>query len=227
VRVDRGSWAATAVRFESAAAEELPLVAVQVPLEAAAEAEVSLELRASAAGAPAAALGPPVVRQLAAATRDWIEFELSEPLPLATGGDGYWVSLRTTKGEVRWFAAGAGAARVSVDGGETWGEVDPTLLDAAAPLALLFHAVPPPLPAPVLELQLGASPAGEVMPTGPTADGPNVFALAGGSVPAQVLDTLGRTTGSGRARTDVLVFSRAVCDVAIESLELFYDPSGG
>jgi hypothetical protein len=116
---------------------------------------------------------------------------------------------------------------VSVDGGETWGEVDPTLLDAAAPLALLFHAVPPPLPAPVLELQLGASPAGEVMPTGPTADGPNVFALAGGSVPAQVLDTLGRTTGSGRARTDVLVFSRAVCDVAIESLELFYDPSGG
>jgi hypothetical protein len=215
------------VRFESAGGGELPLVAVQVPLEAAAEAEVSLELRAPAAGAPGAPLGPPVVRQLDAGTRDWIEFALAQPLPLATGGDGYWVSLRTTKGEVRWFAAGTGAARVSIDAGETWGEVDPTLLDASAPLALLFHAVPPPLPAPTIELQLGPAAAGELAPAGPAPDDPAVFTLAGGSLPAGVLDALGRTTGSGRAPTDLLVFSRAACDVTVEALDLFYDPVAG
>jgi hypothetical protein len=238
VRVDRSSWAATSVRFESADGGDLPLVAVQVPLEATAEAEVSLEVRASAAGAPAAPLGPPVVRQLggatapgagpgAVSTRDWVEFELAQPLTLATGGDGYWVSLRTTKGEVRWFASGAGAARVSIDQGETWGEVDPTLLDASAPLALLFHAVPPPFPAPRIELQLGASPAGAVTPSGPAADDPASFTLSTTALPPAVLDAVARTSGTGRAPTEVLVFSRAGCDLTVESLTLLYDPVAG
>jgi hypothetical protein len=238
VRVDRSSWAATSVRFESADGGDLPLVAVQVPLEATAEAEVSLEVRASAAGAPAAPLGPPVVRQLggatapgagpgAVSTRDWVEFELAQPLTLATGGDGYWVSLRTTKGEVRWFASGAGAARVSIDQGETWGEVDPTLLDASAPLALLFHAVPPPFPAPRIELQLGASPAGAVTPSGPAADDPASFTLSTAALPPAVLDAVARTSGTGRAPTEVLVFSRAGCDLTVESLTLLYDPVAG
>jgi hypothetical protein len=228
VRVDRSSWAATAARFESADGGDLSLVAVQVPLEATAEAEVSLEVRASAAGAPAAPLGPPVVRQLDGGTRDWVEFELAQPLTLATGGDGYWASLRTTKGEVRWFASGAGAARVSIDQGETWGEVDPTLLDASAPLALLFHAVPPPFPPPQIALQLGASPAGEVTPAGPApGDDPASFTLAAGALPPAVLDALARTSGTGRAPTDMLVFSRAACDLTVESLTLLYDPVAG
>jgi hypothetical protein len=216
------------VRFESPDGGDLPLVAVQVALETTAEAEVSLEVRASAAGAPAATLGPPVVRQLDKGTRDWVEFELVQSLTLATGGDGYWVSLRTTKGEVLWFASGTGAARVSIDQGETWGEVDPTLLDASTPLALLFHAVPKPLPAPRLELQLGASPAGELAPAGPApGDDPASFTLTAGALPSAVLDALAQTSGSGRAPTDLLVFSRAVCDVTVESLTLLYDPVAG
>ncbi len=230
VRVDPANWAATAVRFEApggtGAGEQLPLVAVQVPLEATAAAEVSLEVRSPAAGAPGAALGPPVVTQLEPGTRAWIEFRLSQPLPLATGGDGYWISLRTTQGAARWFAAGAGAGRVSVDGGETWGEVDPTLLEPAAPLALLFHAVPPPLPAPRLELQLGEAPAGELAPSEPAGD-PATFALPATALPAPVLDALGHTVGSGRVPTELLVFSRAACELTVESLTLLYDPAGG
>lgn len=230
VRVDSERWAATATPFLAPAGTEvatLPLVSVQVPLEAQVETEVSLEIRGGAANTPAAPLGPPVVRQLDPGTRGWIEFELPQPLELPTGGEPPWVSLRTTKGEVRWFAEGAGTGRISADGGETWGEVDPLLVDAATPLALLFHAVSPPYAPPQLELRLGpqALPPLVVGVRSPADEAE--FSLPSTAVPAALVDAVAHTVGTGRATTVVSVFSRAVCDLTIASLSLRYEPAGG
>jgi hypothetical protein len=230
VRVDSGRWAAVAASFAPAAGaapgSPLPLVAVRVPLEVTAPAEAALELRADAAGTPGAVLAPPVVRRLQPGGDPWVTFEPAEPLPLPAGTVPVWVSLRTTKGEVRWFAGPPGNARISADSGATWGEVDALLLPTAAPLVQLFHAVPDPPPAPAVQLQLGEESLGEIAFGEPHGRDPREFATATTDVPQPVLDALARGSGPGRVTTRVLVFSRAVVDLVVSTWSLDYDPAG-
>jgi hypothetical protein len=231
IRVDLAHWAAAGASFApakgAAAGSLLPLVAVRVALEATAPAEVALEIRADAAGTPGEVHGPPVVRQLQAGADPWTTFELAQPLPLATGGAPVWVSLRTTKGEVRWYTGPPGTARISGDSGSTWGEADALLLPAAAPLVQLFHAVEEPLAPPSIQLQLGERALGELELTGPDGRDPHEFAGASTAVPQAVLDALANAQGDGRVTTEVLLFSRAVVDLVVSTLTLEYDPSGG
>jgi hypothetical protein len=230
VRVDAGHWAAAAAPFAplagAAEASTLPLVAVRVPLHVAADAEAVLELRGDAAGAPGPVLAPPVVRQLEPGGESWVSFELATPLDHETGGAPLWVALHTTRGELHWFAAGSGTAKISADDGATWGEVDPLLLAAASPVVQLFHLLPQPPAAPVLQVQLGEAPIGTITLAGPDPADPQEFSTASATVPAALLDSIGLTTGAGRVPTDVLLFSRAVLDLTVATLDLDYNPHG-
>jgi hypothetical protein len=49
--------------------------------------------------------------------------------------------------------------------------------------------------------------------------------LVAGQAPAPLLEALGRTSGNGRVATEVLAFSRAVCDLTIDELTLSYAPA--
>jgi hypothetical protein len=224
--------ASLAPRAGDAPGAALELVAVSVALEPVGAAEVVLEVRADAAGAPGAAQGAPVVRQCAPGDPLWVSFELAAALALAPPADGVplWISLRTTKGEVRWFAGDGGTARASADDGQTWGEVDPLLMARTAPLVQLFHATGPPAqspPPPLLELCIGAQPIGQIAFGGPAGSSSHEFANASTVVDGALLAALGTTTGAGRAATDVRVFSRAVVELTVAEMTLDYDPLGG
>ena len=233
VRVDGGRTiavpAAFAPRASQAAGDALGLVSVSVPLRALGDAEVGLELRADAGGGPGAILAPAVVRRLVAGVATWVAFDLDAELALATGGAPLWVSLRMTQGALHWFGdhagEGVGSARLSADGGQTWGDVDPLLAPPATPLVQLFHAEPP--SAPELALRIGDELLPPLTLTGPVPEDPTEFRLAATALGAPLLDALGAAPGSGRVARELLVFARAVIDVTIAGLTLDYDPPGG
>jgi len=226
VHVDSDRWAAAAVSFEPVAGlmGPLPLAAVRAFLGSPSGAEVVLELRADAAGAPGASLAPALVAELRAGGADWLELELAEPptfappLPL-------WVVVRCTRGIAHWFADAPGAARISLDRGETWGEVDARLLAAERPLVQLFHQLSEPLPLPDLRLQVGASLVTTDLLAGAARTSPREFALDL-ELPDPVLDALGATSGSGRVPTELALLSRAAAELSLAGAELSYDPSG-
>jgi hypothetical protein len=229
VLVDGAHAVAATSSFEPIAGDapgtSLALAAVGVALEVAGVAEAVLELRADAAGTPGATIGAPVVRQCSPGDPLWVSFELAEPVAVATGGAPLWVTLRTTKGELRWFAGGEGSARISADAGQTWGEVDALLAPRTAPYVQLFHVTDPPR-APALQLRFGEGPGAQLALGGPAANDDHEFASTSTAVADALLDALAATAGSARATTEVLVFSRAVCDLTVAELTLDYDPHG-
>jgi hypothetical protein len=229
VRVDARHWVAAALPFQPAAAEPSRAVAsARAYVEAPAASEAVLELRADAGGAPGAPVAPPVVRRLAPAPPAWVEFEL----PAAGAEVGVpatlWLLLRCTAGELRWFATpGAGApwaARVSLDQGASWGDVDRALADPGAPLAQLFHRVDSPLPDPAVQLFLPAGPVGTVTLGAGPAGGPAAFRAEEVALPGAVRAALAAATGKGKAVTRLTLLSRQVLDLTVRSLVCAYDP---
>ncbi|HEX5414794.1 MAG TPA: hypothetical protein VFZ25_03950, partial [Chloroflexota bacterium] len=132
----------------------LPLASARALVEAAADSELVLELRADAAGVPGGILAGPVVKQLKKNFSDWLEFTIDPPLPVSTGGAPVWVTLRLNRGEIRWFAdpGQTNPTRLSGDQGQTWAEAEAPLVSQGAPLTQLFHALGDPLPAPAIQL---------------------------------------------------------------------------
>jgi hypothetical protein len=232
VTVDRQVAAAVAFSPLAGAPATLPLASARIHALALGPAEVVMELRGDAAGAPGPLLGAPVVKQLTPAATPpphapaWVEFELPPPGVPVAAPSMVWVTLRMNQGELRWFASGSGDARVSLDGGSSWGTVDPRLTSAGAPLAQLFHAIanPPPVEIQVLA---GETPAGSITLARADGDRLELAGAAGLGLPGAVLTALATAGPAGdgdRAETTLRLFSRAVADLEIEELTVSYDP---
>lgn len=232
VRVAGDRLVATAVELTPPAgsAGTLPLASAKVHGLALEAAEVVMELRGDAGGAPGPLVASPVVRQLARPEGPppqapaWIEFELEAPGVAVAAPSTVWVTLRMNQGELRWFAGGNGDTRESLDAGASWGAVDPSLTSTGGLLAQVFHAVTDPAP-PELTLLVGESPAGSI--TLQAAGNKLEFASAAGAgLPGPVLSALaGAPAGNGdRAATTLRLFARAVADLTVEELTVSYDP---
>ena len=247
LRVSAERAVATALRFlPDEAGRRLPLASVRLYLAAPEDAEGTLEIREDTAGAPGPPLAAPIVRQVPRGASGWIELELTAPLAVEPGDRPLWLTLRVTRGQLFWFGApgaapspdpgGVGApVRVSPDQGRTWGspeEALATLATGGGPLlAQLFHAVPDPLPRPVVRLHRGAALlAGDWLSAlQPTAQ-PREYRAEAAVLPAAVLAGLAAVPptgpGAGRVRSELRLFSRSVLDLTLEGMTLFYDPFG-
>ena len=224
-RVNQETWVATPLQVEArdgAAEGSVMLASARVFCQADADAELVLELRRDAAGAPAGSLAPAVVRRLARGAPDWLEFELASPAG-TSAGERLWVLLRTTKGEVLWFAYGVSDGRMSTDRGETWAAIDSGLLPAGRPLAQLFHVVPDPVASPRVELWLGDRVIEPDLLVAAKRLSEREFAIESAVLPAAVHQALGTADGAGD-RPSFSLFSTAVADLTLEGLALFYDP---
>lgn len=189
-----------------------PLASVRLHLAALQPSELALELRADAAGGPAAApLAPHVVVQLAAPFVGWLEIEL--PAPVIVDAPFVWISLRATKGEVVWCcdAEEGAAARVSDARLASWTPAEALL----APRVQLFDFV---LAPPQIEVRLRNSVAWTLAQTN-TVD----YAAAAATLPASIRALLAAaTSGGGRATSHLELFSRAAIDLALADLRLSY-----
>jgi hypothetical protein len=208
----------------------LPLAAVRCFLAALEPAEAVLEIRNDLGGAP----GTPVTGSLALLLEPgapaWCEVVLPAPLPVSAGQAPLWISLRANRGKVLWFAtdeawdAGPLAQRVSIDGGRTWAAPDQPLIAGGRLLVQLYHALPDPLPPPVVRLQRGSSVLADDLLAGAVRRGPREFSVSGRALPAGLLAAVGAAGGAGKAETVVRLYSPSVGDVVLQDVALFYDP---
>jgi hypothetical protein len=226
VRISKERWGAASIAWEPApgsSAPTLPLASAALHLVAAEASEIVLELREDAAGAPGAEFAPAVVRQLPAGSRDWIDFELHQAVPVETGRR-LWLVLRSNQGEVLWSAGGVGQARVSLDRGRTWAGVNALLTDPADMLVQLFHAVSSP-PPPIVRARLGDAVVSMDVLGALRSIGPGEYAAVALALPPAMLDALAQP-GSGRRATELFLFSRAAADLVAHALTLSYNPFG-
>jgi hypothetical protein len=191
-----------------------PLASVRLQLAVLQPSEIALELRADAAGQPAAPLAPQIVRQLAAPLVGWVEIELPAPLPV--DAPFVWISIRATKGELVWCCdAGTGAAaRFSDASIARWTAEAPAL----QPRVQLFDAVPPPQQ---IDVELPGAPAWRLTRTGRKS----VEYAAAGAVlpnPIRALLAAAKENGGGRATSAVSLFSRAALDLTLADVRLSY-----
>ena len=210
-----------------AAGTPVPLASVSLRLAPDETAEAVVELRRDAAGVPAAAAAPAVVRQIPAGFAGWLEFPLAAPL-MAAAGETLWVALRLTKGALLWHGApagggpaGLGEARISIDKGASWGSAAAAL---APPIPLLvqgFHVQDPPYPQPVIRLQSGSAPLTDQWFAAAVRTSEREFQSLGASLPAGVLALL---AGAPGAPIELLVSSDTVLDLVVAGLALSYDP---
>ena len=238
VRVGAGRLVAAAVPLApvggAAGDAPVPLASARVFALAGEAVEVVCELRADAAGAPGPLLAAPIVKQLPAPETPpprpgWIEFELpaagAAPGAAVAAPATVWVTLRTNRGELRWFAGGSGEDRVSLDAGSSWGAVDAALASTGAPLAQLFHAVTAPRP-PGIALLVDGAPAGSIALQAVQGSPLEFASQPGLALPAAVATALAAAAGGpdGRGAAALSLFSPAVADLTVEELTLSYDP---
>lgn len=121
----------------------LGLAAVRLRLAVTEAAEVALALHANVAGAPGPPLAAPVVRQLAAGFRDWLEIELPVPQAVATGPDVLWVVLRATRGSLVWCGDAPRPSRWSLRMGEAMAFRSFGTAELGRPLSLPVGETPP------------------------------------------------------------------------------------
>ena len=202
----------------------VPVVAARVCLAAEGDSEAVLSLCQDAAGAPGALVAAPVVVTVKAKTRDWIEFPLASPITLTANQPRLWVILRRTRGEIFWLAEGAGDVRASEDKGKTWAPVEPALVQPEAPLVQILHVEAPPAQVPPVTLALGSRSLTTSLMIGLAANAPGEWGTDALSLPAALLDVLGQGPGPDRRPTEVLLYSRALLDLSIESATFTYDP---
>lgn len=221
--------AAVAPLAGQAAGSLLELASARVYLTAREAFELVLEVRSDVAGSPGPVAASSVVRKLEDGFSGWLEFELAKPLVVVSGQAPLWLALRSNKGEVFWFAAGAGTgkSRISTDRGESWGTPEPALAPAGDLLVQLFHFLKDPMPAPVIRLQNGAAVVAENLFAGAKETAAREYRLSDSALPAPVHALLAGRAGGGRVESRFLLFSRSVLDLTIENLTLRYDPFQG
>lgn len=240
LRVRSGITLAARSRFLSprpGALGQSPLVAVRLYLSAAMPCEAVMELRGDAAGAPGPLLAPLAARQLEAGFLGWKDFPLEQAWIPPEADIALWVSLRSNQGELFWYEAPLeraiqGAKLVSLDRGASWGAPQEALAPGPTdhPLLIqLFHAVPDPQPEPIVRLRGGSGllAANLLRPAAgrrPSRNGPREFELKDAPLPSPLLNLLGQQPGTGKASTDLNLFSPAVADLSISNLQLEYDP---
>jgi hypothetical protein len=230
VRVRAGRVVAASVPWHPATpprSGNLEMAAVRLLLAPLGEAELVVEVRDDAAGAPGALLAGPLVQRLAAdAGVGWVSVPVATHIAVAAPAQ-LWITLRTNRGELNWFAGDSGpAARVSVDGGGSWGEVDSPLSAPGTPLLQLQHTVDAATAAaPVLTVRNGQTLLGTIALG--AGEGPAEFTgPASGALPSAVLDLLGAPGPAGAARriTTLSLFSAAALDLTVADLSCAYDP---
>jgi hypothetical protein len=233
LRVGLARSAATAVEVAPSAGETagsvLAAASARVYLSAPTAAEVVMEIHGDVAESPGPIVAPPIVRQLEAGFSGWLEFELAKPLTVVSGQAPLWLSLRTNKGEVFWFASPGGPAksRISTDRGETWSPPDSVLTPSGRLLAQLFHHTKDPLPAPVVRLQNGSIIMKTNLFTNPEKKSDREYVIENAALPDEVHSLLAARTGQGRVSTELLLFTTSVVDLTLENLAIKYDPFQG
>jgi hypothetical protein len=188
------------------------LASVRVQIAVLQPSEIALELRADAAGGPAAALAPQIVRQLTAPFVGWYEIEL--PSSVAVESELVWITLRATKGEVVWCcdAAEDAAARVSDAKRESWTNAEALL----QPRAQLFDVIPPPAQ---IEIRLRDGLAWTLTQT--SRDSVD-YAADAATLPQPIRTLLAGSQGNDRAISQFQLFSRAAVDLALANIRLSY-----
>jgi hypothetical protein len=192
------------------------LASVRMQIAVLQPSEIALELRADAAGGPAAPLAPQIVRQLDAPFVGWVEIELPSPVPVDTPF--VWITVRATQGEVVWCcdASEGAAARVSDAKLASWMSAEALL----QPRVQLFDAVPAPREIDIL-LRTGSVIASAWKLTRTSPDSVD-YAAAGATLPNPIRALLAAATGDGRATSKFQLFSRAAVDVALSAIRLSY-----
>lgn len=219
--------------LEEAPAEEQPLVAVRLWVEAETESEAVLEVRGSVAAAPGEGQAAPVARIVEPGFSGWLEFELAEPLTLPAGESSLWLTLRLNKGELLWYATPADEAApepmevlLSTDGGSSWGEPEGALGHFRPLLAQLFQRSLDPRPRPVVRLLDGSRLLAVDLLAGGvetvSESGVVEVAARGRNLPAGLLDLLAGAEGT--RDSEIVLYSPTVLDLTLESLVLSYDP---
>ena len=244
VRVRSGRVVAAPVAWATPPGGPSPLAQVRLYAVPLGETEVVCEVRRDAAGAPGELIAPPAVTRVERrATPGWVAFGLTAPVPLAPGP--LWVTARTNRGELDWFAAALAldeqaGALLSLDGGSTWASPDGGLAPAGRPITQLLDQVDPGTrPPPTLQLRIGAAPAGNLSLAPGAATGE--YAEAVPTLPSTVLDALlapdlappttpvtpapASTSAPGpRRRTTLSLWSPDLLDLTIHALTCSYDP---
>jgi hypothetical protein len=207
----------------------LDLASARVFVAAREDSELVREVRSDVAGVPGPVAAPPVVRQVKKDFSGWLEFELTRPLAVVTGQAPLWLSLRSNKGEVFWFASGSrsGNSRISTDRGETWGAPDPALAPAGDLLVQLFQVLQDPLPAPVIRLQNGATILKNNLFASPVKKSDREYLLENATLPNEVHAFLASRPGQGRVKSPLQLFSPSVLDLTVHSMAITYDPFQG
>jgi hypothetical protein len=212
----------------------VPLAAVAVRVTAAVDAELSLEIRADAAGRPGASLAPPVVTQIKSGYDDWLDVLLAAPAPVPPGST-VWVSARLTKGTLHWHTGDPAApgsvattGYVSTDKGASWGAATTSLQDPAPLLAQAFHVIDPPYLRPTISLRSGTSVLLADSFETAEATGPKEFQRVAAPLPQAALDLLASAAGkdgAARAETQLLLYTDAVLDLTLGEAVIAYDPA--
>lgn len=233
IRVRPGRRVAAPVPWEAApAAGPAPSLAMLRLLAApVGDTEMVVEVRADAAGAPGALLAGPLVQRLAAGTpAGWVGLALAStvdiPAPVTL-----WVTVRTNRGELDWFAADSGpGARTSADGGATWDEVEAgftPVIPLGTPWIQLQHTVDPAKAAvPAVTVRLGGTLLGTVSLNATGRPG-EYGGPAPAVLPAAVVDALAAPTAPDtpvRRRTTLSLLCPAVLALTVTELTCSYDP---
>jgi hypothetical protein len=229
LRVDAERQVAAEVNVAPRAGEAigtvLQLASARVYLATRDAAEAVLEIRGDVAGSPGPVVAPQVVRQIDAGISDWIEFELDKPLDVVAGQAPLWLSLRVTKGDVRWFMSTDtnGPARISKDHGQTWSLPDSRLQSVGSLLTQLFHVIVGVPAMPAIRLQDGATTLIANIPLSRLRDSTTEW-VANTALSPQVHSLLAARAGQGKVATGLQLFSRSALDVVVQGLVLRYDP---
>lgn len=220
------------------AAVDIASIAVRIDTPEASE--VSLELHSDAAGQPGPLLVAPIVMQFPARFSGWADFVLAKPAAAAAGG-AIWAVMHLTKGLVCWHQAEAAGndspatdapaqVLVSLDQGASWGAPTLPLGPSQLPAAQVFHRDQPPFARP----QIGMTMAGQRISAdccqSAVAGDPSGRSWSAVQVPLapavlELLAALPPGNGGVRAPTTLYLESRAVCEITIRDMKLFYDPA--
>lgn len=202
-----------------------PLVNLRLLLASESAAEAILQLREDASGGPGALTGKPVVRQLEAGLRDWIDFELKVPRESSADSSLLWVTLHATKGEILWFASETtDYALISTDEGASWGAPDTRLAPATGQLVQLFHDRSPQFAKPVIRMERNNVTVAADLMENARALSPTEYVAENAAIPATVMSFFSRQSGRARVEQTLQLFSTSVLDLRVEAASFFYDP---
>jgi hypothetical protein len=210
----------------------LPLASIRLYLGADEASEVSLELRNEVAGNPGPSAAPPMTQRLKPGDRGWIEFTPKKPIPVSSGNAPLWITLRSTRSAVSWYAAppvdniAVLSERVSTDDGKTWADPDRPLSGSSRLLAQFFHALADPLPVPVVNVYRAASSAAlSNLFAGAVREGPREFTVASQQLPPQVAAAFTTAAGKGKITIPFRIYSRSVGALTVKRAVFIYDPA--